>query len=371
MILGIEASHAAKKERTGVEEYCFQIIEHLKGIIPSNVKVVLYSQYQLTEKLKILPSNWKQCVLSWPLKKLWTQIRLSSYFLYSKPDVFFAPGQLIPFFCPKKTVVTVHDSAFMVFKDAYNFGSRKYLAYMNKRIIHNTDTIITPSEFSKAELTRLYNVNPQKIFVTPLGYNEKVYGTKIDSKLENQKILEKFSITKPFILSIGRLENKKNTQGIIDAFNEVRKKHDIQLVLIGKPGVGYDAIKKYILLSPFQADIKQIGFVETKDIPFLLHNCLLFLFPSFYEGFGIPLLEAMACGAPVITSKIKALEEVGGSAVRYADPFRIDSIIKEILFLLENAEQRNYLHEQGLNRVKNFSWQKTAEKTYEVLKKLF
>ena len=141
MILGIEASHANKKNRTGVEEYSWQIIQQLKKQIPSDMRVILYSQEPLVGELAVLPKNWEVKILSWPFGKGWSQVRLSLEFLLEPPDVFFAPGQLVPFACPKNTIVTVHDSAFLFEPKSYWWASRWYLKLMNCLIVKKAKLI--------------------------------------------------------------------------------------------------------------------------------------------------------------------------------------------------------------------------------------
>jgi glycosyltransferase involved in cell wall biosynthesis len=204
MVIGIEASHAAKPKRTGVEEYCYQTIQGLKKTIPANVQVILYTHRPLEGALGELPANWSVRVLGWPLSKLWTQLRLSWEFLvHGRPDVFFAPGQLIPFIIPKKTVVTVHDSAFLIFPKTYNTLGRWYLRLMNWLIVRRATTILTPSQFTKDELLRLYSgLAERKIVVTPLGYDAEVYRPEAVDVAHVVEVKKKNGITKPFILVV-------------------------------------------------------------------------------------------------------------------------------------------------------------------------
>ena len=134
MVIGIEASHANKEKRTGVEEVCFQIIQELKNIIPTSTRVILYTHKRLNNEIRELPRNWEVKVLKWPLYKGWSQVRLSFELLINTPDIFLAPGQLVPLLCPQKTVSIVHDSAFRVFPKLYNKLARPYLNTMNKMI---------------------------------------------------------------------------------------------------------------------------------------------------------------------------------------------------------------------------------------------
>ena len=391
MILAIETAHAAKPDRTGVEEYCFQIIQHLKTVIPSDVRVVLYCKEQRTKNkapasaqsrsrgeqidlLRDLPANWEVKMLGWPLGKLWSQIRLSWELLWHPPDVFFAPGQLIPFFCPPHTVVMIHDSAFMVYPRAYLFWGRQYLKWMNRRILKNAALILTNSEFNRAELTRLYgNRVKSEIVVVPLAYDVKKYQV---SSIKEQAPLNQQAVAKPYLISVGRLEEKKNTQSLIKAFNSIKyqessiKYQALQLVLVGKPGAGYEKIKTEIGKSPYRADIIEVGYVASEDLPELLRNAEAFVFPSWYEGFGIPILEAMAVGCPVVCSGIPALREVGGGAVRYVPPEDIEALASAIKDILEQAEQRPALIAPGLARAASFSWAKTAGYTWSAIAKL-
>jgi glycosyltransferase involved in cell wall biosynthesis len=265
----------------------------------------------------------------------------------------------------------IHDSAFLVYPRAYNFGGRHYLKWMNTLIIRRSKVIITSTEFNKQELLTYYgNKIKNEIKVVPLAYDRERYGVVEDSEEAVQTTLKKYSITKPYILSIGRIEEKKNTLRLVRAFNQFKSQTSLesQLVLIGKPGVGYDAVVEEIKKSPYQADIKQLGWVDKFDVPLLLRHAEVFVFPSLYEGFGIPLLEALASGCPVIASDIPALREVGGRAVSYVNPLDVENMAQKIIHLFENKELQNEYRNFGLEQVQKYSWKKTAEETWEILK---
>ncbi len=371
MVIGIEASHAAKPKRTGVEEYCYQTIQGLKKTIPANVPVVLYTHRPLEGALGVLPANWSVRVLRWPLSKLWTQLRLSWEFLvHGRPDVFFAPGQLIPFITPKKTVVTVHDSAFLIFPKTYNTLGRWYLRLMNWLIVRRATTILTPSQFTKDELLRLYSgLAESKIVVTPLGYDAKVYRLEAVEAVRVAEVKKKIGITKPFIMSLGRLEAKKNTVSIVRAFDSLKQKHDIQLVLVGSPGVGYAEIEEALKQSPFTKDIVCPGFLPSEDARDLLSVAEAFVFPSLYEGFGIPVLEAMAMARPVVASAIPALQEVGGNVPVYVRPGDTHGLVEALEGILGHSSKAHDLGRLGQARAQLFSWEKTAVLTAHELVK--
>ncbi|MBU0546366.1 glycosyltransferase family 4 protein [Patescibacteria group bacterium] len=370
MIIGIEAAHANKIQRTGVENVCFALIQGLKQVIPSDVRVVLYSNTQLQGGLENLPSNWQAKILSWPLGKLWSQIRLSFELLLHPPDIFIAPGQLIPFFTPHRTVSIVHDSAFLVYPAVYNFWGRQYLKWMNRRVVGASELIITPSEFSKSELIKFYKINPEKIKVIPLGYNKELFRVLSDEeKKSTPAILRKLNISEPYVLSINRLEEKKNTLGIVRAFNLLRKEIDCQLVLVGKPGVGYGAIKQAMDESEFTADIIEPGWVEDSELPHLLGAAKVFLVPSLYEGFGLPVLQAFAVGCPVVASDRTSLPEVSQNAAMLVEPENVNEIASATKKFINDEPFRHEKIAAGLEIAKNYSWDKFCSEFYSVIAK--
>ncbi len=363
MIIGIDASHANKVQRTGVEEYCWQIIQELKNIIPSDTKVILYSNNTLLPELATLPKNWEAKVLNWPLKKMWSQFRLAFEFWKNPPDIYFSPGQLLPFFSPKNSVVMVHDSAFEAYPSAYRFFGRQYLKWMNRLIMKKAKIILTSTEFNKNEMLKFYGNNLEnKIKVVPLAYDSKKYNLEKPSG-EN--------VYGNYVLSVGRLEEKKNTKRIVEAFVLLKKDWpDLKLVLVGKPGAGFEEVNMAIEQSEFKKDIILPGFVLPENLLNILKNAQVFVFPSLYEGFGIPVLEAMAVGVPVVIGGGSALEEVGGGAVESVDPIDVKDIAEKISGLLKNENHRQEKINLGLQAVQKYSWKNTAQKTWEIVKKM-
>ncbi|MFH1790154.1 MAG: glycosyltransferase family 1 protein [bacterium] len=394
MIIGIEASHANKSNRTGVEQVCWHLIQELKNALPKTARVILYTNKPLQGELAIMPDNWSEKVLSWPFSKAWSQIRLSFELLFNKPDVFFAPGQLVPFICPKNTITIVHDSAFRAFPSAYGFLSRTYLHWMNKLIVKKSKIIITPTNFSKQEFVKYYGFDVENIAVVPWGVVDNFFDQNSDdhSKSRFSSILGQKSdpaVILPYIISIGRLERKKNTNGTIRAFSQIKQKlaqtagdgsilqntskkqynrrnNGLKLVLVGSPGVGYDEIEQEIAKSQYKGDIIQLGWVD-KELPFLLENARLLLFPSIYEGFGLPVLEAMASKCPAVLSDIPALKEAGNNAVLFADPNDYADLAEKTLLLLEDEQLRQKMIHLGFARAQEFSWLNSAKKVGEVL----
>jgi glycosyltransferase involved in cell wall biosynthesis len=184
------------------------------------------------------------------------------------------------------------------------------------------------------------------------------------------EVLKKYKISKPFIFTVGRLERKKNTASLIRAFDLIKKQVDCQLVLAGQPGSGFEEIKQALSTSPNQTDIIRPGWVAKEDLPKLMAAAEVFAFPSLYEGFGIPVLEAMACGCPVVASRGNSLEEVGGEIAVYINPSNVEELASAIARFLTDKTYRQERSLSGLQRVENFDWSKTGAATWEALKKL-
>jgi len=381
MIIGIDASRANHEQKTGVEGYAYHIIQELKKQETrnkkqtDNIQYVLYTDQPLKGELANLPRNWTQKVLRWWPRRFWTQIRLSLEMLLHPPDVLFIPAHVFPIIHPKKTVMTVHDVAALRFKEAYSWFERWYSIWSAKQAVKKLWKVIVPSEFTKSVLSSQFlALSSNNIIVIPHGYDER-YMKDIRDSQDIEQILNRYSICQPFLLSIGRLEEKKNTRRIIEAFSILKKNispisnisANIQLVLIGKPGYGYQKVKEAIEKSPYKKDIIIPGWVDNNDLPTVLEAAEVFVFPSLYEGFGLPVLEAFAAGIPVIASRETSLEEVGGQSVYLVAATDIQDIASGIQEILSNSALRNQLSKEGLERLKQFSWQSAADKTLQTL----
>ena len=368
MLIGIDASRANRPQKTGVEWYSYHLIQELKKIpLPQGDKFILYAPEELKGDLGIMPPGWEIKILSWPLKYFWTQKRLSWEMLINPPDILFVPAHCLPIFCRAKKIMTIHDLGFKRFPKAYTFGQRIYYSLVHSFAAKYADKIITPSEFTKTEIINLYKTDPNKIVVIPLGYNK--YYNLVEDKNKIEEILTKYQIKKPYLFFVGRLEKKKNIKGLVDAYQQLLKQnYSLQLVLAGNPGFGYQEVKSQI--KSLGEKICRINYVEPKDLVYLYAGAEAFIFPSFYEGFGIPLLEAMASGCPVVASNQGSLPEVAQDAALYFDPKNSLQMVEAIKRIINEQDLRKVLIEKGLARVKEFSWQKCAEKTFKIFKNI-
>ena len=370
MIIGIDASRANKPNKTGTEWYSWHLIEELKKISGNGDQFRLYTNSQLNGDLGVLLSvNWQERILAWPPKYLWTQIRLWWELCRNPPDALLVPAHTIPFLpLPKKTkvFVNVHDVGFKRSPELYKPIQVWYHDLTMKRIKSRADAIITISEFSKREIIDLYGVSEEKIRVVYLGFDGSQFSPAAGPADET---LKKYKITAPYLLYVGRLEKKKNIGRMVTAFTLIKEKYpDLKLVLAGAGGNQFDEIKQIIADNKLESEVIITGYVAHADLAAIYNHADIFLFPTLYEGFGLPILEAMASGVPVITSNQAPHTEVGGEAAIYADSQSPQSLADGIIKVLDDAELKQSLKEKGLLRVKEFSWRKTAEKILEIIK---
>lgn len=333
------------------------------------MQVVLYLDAPLRDDMKVLPENWEARVLKWSFPG-WNTFRLSWEMLRRPPDVLFVPANKIPPLHPKKTVTTIHDIGPDRVPSVYAPKMRKRIKAATRAAVKGAAKLFTVSQFTKSEMVSVYMVLKEKMIVTPLAADTSRY-----QKLEAATIdpvLAKHRLGRSFFLHVGRLETKKNIGTIIRAFETFKSTRGLgdpfELVLVGSPGFGYQTIKQFINGSSAKDSIRELGYVPEEDLPALMNTATAYLFPSWYEGFGIPALETMACGTVLIASDIGALREVAADAAMYALPSEPGAWARAMKRLVSEPSVREELEKKGLERVKEFSWAKTAEITWKELK---
>ena len=407
MKIGIDASRANKCYKTGTEWYSYYLIREIAEIDKKNT-YWLYSDTPLVGGLDDLVKknkNFKAKILHWPFSGFWSLGRLSLEMLkfWSRPNVLFVPAHSLPFFCPRKTITTVHDIAYISDSSSYEkpkfFQKNKFLGrlfsaylkihfFLKRRQIHRAPTdyidwatesslrrakrVITVSQQSKKEIMDVYKTAADKISVIYNGYNDSLY-RKINDRVAIDKVLEKYGLGSDFILYVGRLEKKKNIAAMIEAFALLREKRlDIKtkLVLVGAAGFGYDQIKYTVEEYNLNAEVVALGWVEEVDMPYLYNGAKAFIFPSRHEGFGIPIIQAMACGVPSAVSDIPVFHEVADDSVLYFDKDDKNDMAVKMFTILNDEELRVELIAKADKLVKNFSWKKCARETLELIEKM-
>ncbi|MCD6109683.1 glycosyltransferase family 4 protein [bacterium] len=271
----------------------------------------------------------------------------------------------------KKTVAFIHDLTTLRFPE-YHLAKNKILYHFRfKNIKKYADAILTNSNHTKNDIIKYLRIPENKIHVTYFGAHKRF--RHIPDKLEINKTLRKYSIDSPYICYVGTIEPRKNLINLLKAFKHLKTKKKIphKLVLVGKDGWFFEEIYKTIEKLDLKNDIIRTGFTPDEDIPFLLNGAETFIYPSFYEGFGLPVLEALACGVPTITSNNSSLPEVGENAVKYVNPEDpIDIANKMFEFLNSKDEQKKY-SELAIKQASKFSWESCAKETLKVYSSLF
>ncbi len=387
MNIGINATAAFIKPRTGVEEYTYQLIKHLTMLKESKKhRFLLYSPFSKEFDFQ-LPDNFEIKRLKWGLP-MWTQIRLSAEMAKRGPDVLFIPVHVLPLVHPENSVAVIHGLEYEYYPETYPARHLKYLRWSAKYALKNSARVIAISQNTKNDLIKIYKANPEKISVIHHGYAVSEVEPPNISEVQPPKkppkngILQSeasfrmtrdrygFSEVQPlkYILFIGQLEAKKNIGGLIKAFNLLKKKYRLphKLVLAGGRGYGYKAFAGEIAGNK---DIVEMGFVSEAEKWELLKNAAAFLFPVFYEGFGMPILEAQARGCPVIASETSSLPEVAGEGALFVAPKNIEKIAEAVYKVISDRELKKDLVKKGSQNIKKFSWEKCARETLGVLTK--
>lgn len=355
MIIGIDGSRAFLEKRTGIEEYSFQVIKNLRDKL-NDCEVRLY--LRSGQKVNFdLPANWKIKEIKLPY--LWTQLGLSWEMFFHPVNVLFIPAHVVPLIHPENTIVVVHGLEFEFIPEAYSFWARMYMRWSIRSSCRWAKKIIAVSENTKKDLVGLYNIPKEKVEVIYEG---------LSTNYESNTNIRIAPDTK-HLLFIGRTEERKNIIGIVEAFEILKEKYKIphQLILAGKPGYNYKNIKSQITNSKYKKDIFEKGFVSEEEKQELLKSAGVFLFPTFYEGFGLPILEAQAMGVPVVASNNSSIPEVAGDSALLVNPKKPEEIAKAVWKILNDNNLREDLIKKGLENIKRFSWEKCGEKTSEVL----
>lgn len=365
--IGIDASKATKTFLSGTEYYTQEIIKGIIQASDQDDEFTLYTKTPLGNILGELPKNVTNKVMHRP-SRLWTQLRLSLETTIHPKDVLFVPAHTIPLISRTPIVTTIHDLGFKHYPELYPKHELFYHNFSMNLAVRKAKRIIAISEFTKRDLLKSYpNCDPRKITVVYHGYNkERFRPLKPTDDLKYQNKYGKY------ILFVGRLEEKKNVLGMVKAFVLLRKERSLvhKLVLAGRPKFGFDAVEKYIgtLDDNLKRDIIITGYVPDEDLPILMREADLFLFTTFFEGFGMPILEAFSSGVPVVASNTTSIPEVAGDAAILVDPKNILDIASACSKIINKHHIRRKLIKDGLTRSRSFDWLKAGTETLNIIK---
>lgn len=364
---GIDAHLLLRDNATGVPRYARLLIEEMmRSPLLADETVVLYGHGPKPDDLVLAPGfSWR--VVPWPLGRGWTHGGLSVELLRHPPSVLFVPGHEVPAFSRRKTkvVTTIHDVAFRRVPGAYPPRERARQELAVKQAVNRADRIIVPSEATKLDLAEFYGVDFSRVVVTHLAPTLP--------RVATSDAVAAFHLRPgQYFLYVGRLEAKKNTAELVRAFGLLKTRlgfgNPQLLVLAGTFGYGEDEIRRAITDSGVASDIRVLGYVPDEALAELMHHALAVVLPSKAEGFGIPVLEAMAAGVPVIASDVPALREVAGEAAVFVLPSDVSSLVEAMQRMVFDGGLREMLVASGAERVKAFSWEACATETWKALR---
>ena len=376
MNIGIEATSAAETHKAGVGFYTYHLLRAIARLRREEHTYTCYLRRPWPDdafsNAGALPAQMVGKVLRFP--SLWAQIRLPIELRWHPQEVYFFPAPVLPLlYQPAQSVVTIHDVAFLFFPECFAPRLRRWLHIATKQGVARARKIIAVSAATKRDLVAYYAVPAENIVVVHHGVSElyQPLAATPAGQAAIAAVKAKYHLTNPYLLCIGTLQKRKNLPRLLQAFDALKQQAQIphQLVLAGPqyadlPAQDIFATAERLLL---QKEVICTGYVPEEDKIALLSGAEVFVFPSLYEGFGMSLLEAMACGVPIACANTSAFPEVVGASAAMFDPSDLADMAATLARVLRDANLRHRLRQQGLQRVKAFSWERCAQQTLAVL----
>lgn len=364
----IDGYEANVLQRVGSGQVAFELLKNIESLDQENNYTILLQRKPLPD----LPKprrNWNYKILR--PARLWTRLVIPAYHFFSKikPDVILSPTHYIPAFIKAKRVTIIFDLSFLRFPGMFKKNDLYKLTHWTRYSAKESSRIITISESSKNDILKFYKLPESKISVCYPGYDDRMF-KQVKDEFQTERVLKKYGILNNYIIYIGTIQPRKNLLRLIRSFKTIE---NCQLVIAGKiKGLGKQAWMNEEILGESKAlgieeKVVFTDFVPTADLPYLLSGAKAFILPSLWEGFGIPVVEAMACGTPVIVSNVSSLPEVAGEAGIMVDPKSESQIEQAIRLLITDTKLCARLSKKGLEQAKKFSWEKMAKEVIKVL----
>jgi glycosyltransferase involved in cell wall biosynthesis len=369
MLIGIDASRATAVQRTGTENYSLNLIRELLALGGGHHYRLYFRDVPSPD---LFPEYQDRRVIPFP--RLWTHVRLSWEMVSSPPDLLFVPSHVLPLVHPLRSVVTVHDLGYHFFPEAHTLSQNAYLRWSTRYNARTATRVLADSQATRQDLIRLYGIQGEKVAVVYPGRDEDLAPVTDPGALA--AIRTRYSLGDGYLLYVGTLHPRKNLVRLIQAFagllhslapTDPSLASGLQLVLAGQKGWLYDEIWTQVDRLGLKDRVIVTGYVPGADLAGLLSGALAFVFPSLYEGFGLPVLEAMACRTPVVCSNASSLPEVAGEAALQVDPLDVEAWTGALHRIVTDIGLRRALVERGLKQMRHFSWRRCAEETLRVL----
>ncbi len=376
MEIGIDASRLTPGRRTGTENYTYQLTRQLVKEEGSKYHFKLYfNQVPSPQTLLALnlPAGVETRIIPFP--RLWTHFRLGRELAAAPPDTLFIPAHVLPLFHPAASVVTIHDLGYLYFPETHPLKSRLYLDLSTRFSAKKARQIIAVSQATRQDLIRHYHISPEKIKVIYHGYDHEFF-QPVSGVAELEAIRSRYKIQPgPYLLFVGTIQPRKNLARLLEAFASLIQDPDfetgetgnLQLILAGQPGWLRESILKKVAGLQLENRVNLVGYIPDEDLPGLISGAAAFILPSLYEGFGMGVIEAMACGCPVICSNAGSLPEVAGQAALFHHPLDTAALAYQIKRLFKSPGLREELIRQGFIQARKFSWEKCAAETLDLL----
>jgi len=360
------AIDARKLRDYGIGTYVRNLLRHLSRIDQRTEYVLLCRAADCTG-IEELGENFRAVPESAPAYSIREQLRIPMDLRREGIDLFHAPHYVLPPLTPCRSIVTIHDCIHLRFPQY--LPNRLAYAYARSSLwiaTHRSNRVLTVSEASKRDILRYFRVPESKINVIPNAIDER-FG-EVPSADEVLRVRERYQLNDPFVLYAGNIKPHKNLERLIEAFHTLRRGglDTVKLLIIGDEISKYAALRRAVHKYKLHKHVRFFGFVPDKTLAVLYRLAGVFVFPSLYEGFGLPPLEAMASGTPVITSNVSSLPEVVGDAALLIDPYQADAIALAMRRVLTDAALREDLRRRGLQRVKEFSWERSVRRVHAI-----
>jgi glycosyltransferase involved in cell wall biosynthesis len=366
------AIDARKLHDFGIGTYTRNLLRHLARLDRDNEYVLLCHEPDLG-LAEVLGPNFRTVLEPSPNYSVREQIHVPWVLHREKPDVFHAPHYVLPPAIPIRcrSVVTIHDCIHLMFPQYLpNRAAYVYAKASMWMAARRSDRILTVSEASKRDIIHFFNVRPEKIVVVYNAIDERFRMTPADEDVA--RVRERYQLNHRFVLYAGNIKPHKNLVRLIEAFDKLRTSgfEDLKLLIIGDEISKLPALRRAVHTHKLHKHVRFLGFLPDETLAILYRLTAVFVFPSLYEGFGLPPLEAMACGAPVVTSNVSSLPEVAGDAAVLVDPYDVDSIVEGMRRVLTNPALAEDLRRKGRERAREFSWERSVARTRELYQEL-
>ncbi len=360
LTIAIDASRTTAAQRTGTENYALQLT---RALVALDTPHYFRLYFRDAPPPGLFPDHPRvtQHVITWP--RLWTHSRFAVALWRDRPDITFVPAHTLPLWFPGPAVVTVHDLGYVYFPDAHPAVSRRYLEWSTRHSVRRATRVLVDSLATSKDLAAHYDVSENKMSLVYPGVDESL--APVTDQAALAAVRARYGLPERYLLFVGTLQPRKNIARIVQGFARWRAGQpgtDVALVLAGQRGWLYDpewAVGAEGVVLP--------GYVADEDIAALYSGAQALVFPTLHEGFGFPVLEAMRCGTPVITSSLSSLPEVAGDAALLVNPRDVEAIAGAIGRLLADDALRANLIDQGYRQAAQFTWERAAHQTIRAL----